>query len=127
MEMQHHAISWVEIPVTDFERARRFYGKIYDFDMPEMAMGNNRMGFLLFDQDKGGIGAAIVFGAEYKPSKFGAKVYLNAGADVNVILTRIISAGGKIVTEKTLVAPGMGFYAVIEDTEGNEIRLHSIG
>ncbi|HMJ68175.1 MAG TPA: VOC family protein [Cyclobacteriaceae bacterium] len=127
MEMLHHAVNWIEIPVANFERAKKFYSHIYDFDMPEMKMGNNRMGFLLFDQEKAGIGAAIVSGEEYTPSKQGAKAYLNAGANLNVVLERVTPAGGKVIQSKTLVAPDMGYYAVIEDSEGNEIRLHSNG
>jgi len=46
MEMLQNAINWFEIPVTDFERAKKFYGAIYDFDMPEFPMGPVRMGIL---------------------------------------------------------------------------------
>jgi uncharacterized protein len=125
MEMLQHAVNWIEIAVADFDRAKDFYSRIYDFEMPEMTMGNNRMGFLLFDQENAGIGAAIVFGHDYKPSKAGAKVYLNAGANLIVVLNRVALAGGKVLMGKTPVAPEMGFFAVIEDSEGNEIRLHS--
>jgi predicted enzyme related to lactoylglutathione lyase len=125
MEMLQHAISWVEIPVLDFDRAKKFYSSIYDFDMPEMMMGPNRMGFLLFDQAGGGIGAAIQAGEGYIPSKDGVKVYLNGGADLNTVLERVESAGGKVLMKKIEVAPGLGHMAFFEDTEGNSIYLHS--
>ena len=124
MEMFQHAINWVEIPVSDFERAKKFYSTIYDYEMPEMMMGPNRMGFLLFDRANGGIGAAIVKGEGYLPSPQGIKVYLNAGSGLDTILDRVVSAGGKVLLPKTLIAPDMGFMASFEDTEGNIISLH---
>jgi len=67
MEILHHAISWVEIPVTDFERAKKFYSAIYNYQMPDMMMGENKMGFLIFNQREGAIGGAIVQGKDYIP------------------------------------------------------------
>jgi predicted enzyme related to lactoylglutathione lyase len=49
MEMVSHAINWFEIPVENFERAKAFYSKIFDFAMPESIAGNKRIGFFLYD------------------------------------------------------------------------------
>ena len=125
MEMLHNAVNWFEIPVTDFKRAKKFYSKIYDFEMPEMAMGESTMGFLLHDAEKGGIGGAIVQGLNYVPSKEGSKVYLNGGEDLKTVLDRVEGAGGKVIMAKTQITPEYGYFAVFEDTEGNEISLHS--
>ena len=123
--MMHNAASWFEIPVADFDRAKRFYSTIYNFDMPEMVMGPVKMGILLHDRTNGGIGGAIVCGEGYVPSKTGAKVYLNGGSDLSVVLDRVVPAGGAIVVGKTAVGD-MGFIAIVEDTEGNYISLHSL-
>jgi len=96
MEMMHNAASWFEIPVADFDRAKRFYSTIYNFDMPEMVMGPVKMGILLHDRSNGGIGGAIVCGEGYVPSKTGAKVYLNGGSDLSVVLDRVVTAGGPL-------------------------------
>ena len=72
-----------------------------------------------------GIGGAIVYGEGYIPTKDGVKVYLNAGNDLNVVLNRVEKAGGKVALPKTLVAPDLGYFAMLEDTEGNRISLHS--
>ncbi len=125
MEMLKNAINWFEIPATNFERAKKFYSDIYDYDMPEQVMGPNRMGFFLFDMQNAGIGGAIVQGDGYTPTKDGAKVYLNAGNDLNIVLNRVEKAGGKLLMSKTLVAPDLGYFAMLEDTEGNRILLHS--
>ncbi len=123
-----NAISWFEIPVTDFARAKTFYQKIFDFEMPEMEMGPVRMGILLYDQDGGGVGGAICFGEGYKPSSHdGPKVYLTAGDDLNTVLNRVAGAGGQVLVPKTLIAPEMGYFAFFNDSEGNVVGLFSMG
>jgi len=124
--MMKNAISWVEIPVVDFDRAKKFYSSIYDFEMPEIMMGDSRMGFLFFDQEAGGVGGAIVHGDGNEPSSKGPKVYLNGGDDLNMVLDRVEAAGGKVVLEKTQITPELGHFAVFEDTEGNHISIHSM-
>jgi len=125
MEMLQNSINWFEIPVSDFDRARKFYSTIYDYEMPEMPMGPNRMGILLYDQKKQGIGGAIVKGEGYVPAKSGVKVYLSGGTDLNLVLQRVERAGRKIVMPKTLIDPQLGYFAIFEDTEGNQLSIHS--
>lgn len=125
MEMLTNAASWFEIPVTDFERAKKFYSTIYDYEMPEYPMGpNHRMGIMLHDQGKG-VGGAICCGEGYEPSDKGTKVYLNGGEDLNTVLHRVAAAGGKIVMEKLAIGEN-GFMALFNDTEGNLVALHSM-
>jgi predicted enzyme related to lactoylglutathione lyase len=128
MEMMLHSVHWVEIPVADFERARKFYNAIYDFDMPTMPMGpqgKNMMGILLHDQSQHGVGAAIVWGEGYIPSPLGPKVYLFGGTDLNTVLQRVPAAGGEILMPKMLLPPDMGHIAMFADTEGNHLLLYS--
>lgn len=120
-----NALAWAEIPVADFNRAKKFYSTIYDFEMPEMMMGENQMGFLLYDQQGGGIGAAIVKGEGYSPSANGVKLYLNGGNDLNTVLNRVEAAGGKVIMPKVQISPELGAFAVFQDSEGNTISLHS--
>ena len=124
MEMVTNAVNWLEIPVEDFERAKAFYSRIFDFEMPQMPMGPNLMGFLLFDQGKG-VGGAIVQGEGYTPSQRGTLIYLNGGSDLSAVLDRIESAGGKIVVGKTMITPDLGYFAIFLDSEGNRLALHS--
>ncbi len=126
MELFHNAISWFEIPVADFDRACAFYSTIFDYEMPQMDMGAVKMGILLHHRDNGGIGGAIMHGETYVPSKEGARVYLNAGNDVNTVLERVEPAGGKIMLGKSFMGDSMGYIAVIEDSEGNYVSLHSM-
>jgi uncharacterized protein len=126
--MNQHAINWFEIPVTDFDRAKKFYENIFDFQMPENQMGPARMGFLLHDMQTGGIGGAIVHYPDfYTPSANGTLIYLNCNPNLQVVLDRVVKAGGEVKNEKTLVAENLGYWALIHDSEGNRIALHSMG
>lgn len=123
-----NAISWFEIPVADFARAKTFYQKIFDTALEEVDMGTVRMGMFPADAENGGVGGAICFGEGYKPAGAdGAKVYLNAGDDLNTVLNRVSGAGGSVVVPKTEIAPDMGNFAFFNDTEGNAVGLYSMG
>ena len=128
MKAPVNTLNWFEIPVNDFERARQFYSKLFDYEMHDTLAGANRRGFLPFDQQGGGIGGAIVHGPDYIPSQRGCLVYLNAGDDLNIVLARVEDAGGQVMQDKTLVSEELtlGYYAIIRDTEGNRIALHSM-
>lgn len=119
------AINWFEIPATDFDRAVRFYGEIYAFDMPTRDMGQISMGF--FQHEPGeGTGGAVVCGDGCIPSQSGSRLYLNGGSDLTTVLDRVANAGGTVVVGKTQISPDIGYYAVFVDTEGNRIYLHSM-
>lgn len=125
MEMIRNALTWFEIPVADFNRARVFYNRIFDYVMPVETSQGRRTGFLLFEQGRG-IGGAIVEAENYLPSTHGVRVYLNGGKDLNKILARVELAGGKIEIPKVLYSEDIGFIAAFIDTEGNRIGLHSV-
>lgn len=122
-----HAISWFEIPTVDLERATNFYEKIFDIKMIPMDTPNIRM--RLFPIEKStNVGGSLVFNKDfYKPSQTeGPLIYLNGNPDVQIILDKVESAGGKVLVPKTQISPEYGFMAVMLDTEGNRVALHSI-
>ncbi|WP_298731789.1 VOC family protein [uncultured Chitinophaga sp.] len=123
-----NTLNWFEIPVNDFDRARQFYSRLFDYHMQDTLAGPNRRGFLPHDPQGGGVGGAIVQGPDYIPSQRGCLVYLNAGDDLSIVLARVTDAGGKIIQEKTPVSEeqALGYYAIIRDSEGNHIALHSM-
>lgn len=123
-----HAISWFEIPAIDLERAQRFYESILGAPLFNMDMPNIKMRVLPSDQDPDAVGGAVVdSGGFHQPSAtHGTLIYLNANPDVQIILDRVEAAGGSILVPKTEISPEIGHMAVIIDTEGNRIGLHSV-
>jgi predicted enzyme related to lactoylglutathione lyase len=71
------------------------------------------------------VGGAIVQSDGYVPAANGSVVYLNGGDDLNVPLSRVEKAGGKVLLPKTPLGPN-GFMALFLDTEGNKIGFHSM-
>ena len=119
-----NAINWFEIPVSDFDRAKAFYSKLFNAEIQEMPHPEYRYGMLPADMQNG-IGGGIVQGNGFEPSSKGALVYLNGGDDLSGPLSRVEAAGGKIVLPKTSIGPN-GFMAHFSDTEGNKVALHSM-
>ena len=122
-----NAISWFEIGVTDLERATRFYETIFNVKLNPLDLPNIKMRMFPLD-DMMGVGGAIVdSGGFHKPSATdGPLIYLNGNPDVQNVLNRVEAAGGKIMVPKTEISPEYGYMAVIIDTEGNRIGLHSV-
>lgn len=117
-------INWFEIPVSDFDRAQKFYETILDSKIQKDKFGDYFMGFLPVP-NKGDVTGAIVFGEGYVPSDKGVLLYLNGNDDLSIILSRVEKAGGKVIIPKTLIKEDVGYFATFSDTEGNKIGLHS--
>ncbi len=112
MEKYKSAINWFEIPAVDFDRAVRFYSEIYAYELPTRNMGHLRMGF--FQHEPGaGTGGSIVTGEGYRPTRDGAKIYLNASPDLSDVLGRVSAAGGTVVQGKTQKSPEVGYFAIL--------------
>jgi predicted enzyme related to lactoylglutathione lyase len=124
-----HAINWFEIPVTDFDRAKKFYETILGYSMKEQRSGDTRMAFFDYDRIEDGRGGAIVYDPEfYTPAANGPLIFLNCEPDIQKVLDRVVSAGGSIIQNKTEVSltQDIGFWALILDSEGNRIALHAM-
>jgi uncharacterized protein len=123
-----NAISWFEIPTIDLDRAQRFYETIFATSLIPLDLQNLRMRMFPIENQMSGIGGALCHNKDfYKPSSTdGPLIYLNGNPDVQNVLDRVEAAGGKIVVPKTQISPEYGYMAVILDTEGNRIALHSV-
>ena len=123
-----NAISWFEIPTTDLNRAWQFYEAIFGIKLIPMDTPNLKMRMFPIDDPMTGIGGALSYAEGfYKPSATdGPLIYLNANPDVQTVLDKIATAGGKVIVPKTQISPEYGYMAVFIDTEGNRVALHSV-
>jgi predicted enzyme related to lactoylglutathione lyase len=123
--MSTDAINWFEIPVRDLDRAQRFYEAMLDRKLKRETMGTEQLA--LFPADEGRTQGCLNIGPHpVAPSSSGTRVYLDASPSIDAALSRVADAGGKVVTRKTALPPGMGFWAHIADTEGNVVGLHAL-
>jgi hypothetical protein len=120
-----NAINWFEIPVKNFDKAKRFYEIVLAADLQLMEAMGMKSAFFPAEMETGGIGGCIIEGQGYEPSTKGSLIYLNGGDDLSVPLSRVEAAGGKILLPKTAIGHN-GFMAYFTDTEGNKVGLHSM-
>ena len=128
MSASTNALNWFEIPVTDTERAKKFYETIFDIQMMSMDMpGGDAQGMQMigFPTEAPKSGGALVKSPYHKPSQEGTVIYLNANPDLQKVLDKIEAAGGKITMPKTQITPEIGYMAFFTDSEGNGMALHS--
>ena len=114
-------IVWVDIPVADLERASAFYAKVLDIEVkrefPDMPIG-------VFAHEKGDVAGCIYQSEEDKPSDCGPLLYLNASGRLDEAVAAVEPAGGKVLKPKHAIGP-FGSRAIVLDSEGNRIALHS--
>lgn len=124
-----NVITWFDVPTADFDRAVKFYSEILGEEIAVRDYMGQKLAF--FPMDEGvpmseGVGGDIVPPSEdYKPSENGTRVYLNCQGKLDEVLGRVEIAGGKVVKPKMSIGEP-GWVAIIEDTEGNYIGLHSM-
>jgi len=127
--MKPNMVGWFEIPVTNMDRAVAFYNEVFQIEIAVHKLDNIIMGWFPFadDQEAKGASGSLVYNEEfYKPSTEGILVYFTSRkGDINDELSRIEKAGGTILQAKTQISEDHGYYALVLDTEGNRVALHS--
>ncbi len=120
-----NALNWFEIPALNFDRAKAFYETILGEEMMLMPHPEYKYGMFPATMESGNVGGGLVQGEGFEPSTTGSIIYLNAQPDLSVALSKVEAAGGKVILPKTSIG-GNGFMAMIIDTEGNRVGLHSM-
>jgi len=116
-------VVYFEIPVTDIDRAIKFYQAVFDVNFNKEIIDNNEMALFPFENQSTGISGALAKGEIYKPTKDGVVIYFKTD-NIDETLERSTSNGGQILYPKT--DNGIGFVAEFEDTEGNRIALFQV-
>jgi predicted enzyme related to lactoylglutathione lyase len=122
----NNAVRWFEIYVSDMDRAKAFYTAVFGRELtslPTMTEGMLMYTFPWVDGAPGAAGALVKMPMK-EPGQGGTLVYF-ASQDVAEESARAEGAGGKVVMPKMSIGEH-GFIALVEDTEGNLIGLHSI-
>jgi uncharacterized protein len=119
-----HLMNWVEIPVTNMERAMDFYSKILGITFNEMQIGPVK--YALFPTEDRFNSGALAQGDYYKPSADGVTIYLDGGKDLVNILSKVATNGGMVIMEKTFLSAEAGYIGLFIDSEGNRIGLQNM-
>ena len=111
--MGNNAVAWWEHRVGDLQSAQKFYGEVFGWK------------FTSFGEDYvviNGPESEMPIGALIKDKKEGARLFAGV-EDLEATLAATVAAGGKVVTERTLISDEFGWYAMIQDADGHEFGL----
>ncbi len=115
---------WVDIPVANLDRAIRFYSAVTG--QPVDKIGGPGFNFGLFKHEGNAVGGCLVEAEEgVAPLLTGPLVYLDASGRLDAAVAAVEANGGQVLKARHSIAPN-GFRAVIADSEGNRVALHSM-
>jgi uncharacterized protein len=117
-----HTFCWIDIPVTDLNRAINFYGQILNTTIQKIS--DHGFEFGLLPHTENNVSGCLCVMDDRKPSPHGPLVYLNVEGRLDAAIETAKNQGSKILKEKEQIGP-YGHRAVILDTEGNAIALYS--
>lgn len=126
--MNTNPVGWFEIYVQDMERAKAFYeavfqGKLERLTSPTPATGPEMWAFPMSQEGYGAAGALAKM--EGGPSGGNTTLVYFKCEDCAVEAARAADHGGRVVKEKMSIGK-YGFIALVSDTEGTMIGLHSM-
>jgi predicted enzyme related to lactoylglutathione lyase len=115
---------WVDIPVANLDRAIAFYSAVTG--QPVDKIGGPGFNFGLFKHEGNSVGGCLIEPEEgVAPSMFGPLVYIDANGRLDAAVAAAEQGGGKVLKAKHSIAPN-GVRAIIADSEGNRVALHSM-
>ena len=125
--MSADTLCWTDIPVTNLDRAIRFYSAVLGHDVPKMSEGGREYGLLPHEEQNASgclcLGGDSV-GDRNQPSQNGPLVYLSVEGRLDEAVKAASANGGRILHPRQEIGEH-GFRAIIVDSEGNRIALHS--
>ena len=122
--MANNSVGWFEIYVQDMDRARRFYEAVFSVSLERLESPNIEMWAFPMQPDRPGTAGSLVK-MEGFPSGGNSTIVYFTCADCATEASRAAASGGKIFKSKFTIGQD-GFIALVVDTEGNMIGLHSM-
>ena len=109
------------------DRAIKFYSAVLGQEVRKMSEEGLEYG-LLAHEEQNASGCLCLrsdsVGSDNTPSQTGPLIYLSVEGRLDDAVKVVKSNGGKVLEEKHQIGPH-GFRAVIVDSEGNRLALHS--
>jgi predicted enzyme related to lactoylglutathione lyase len=120
--MSKNTVVWTDIPVTDLNRAVAFYSKV--LGEPVTLQKMEGFEFALLPHPKESVSGCLVVSSDNKPSRTGVLIYLSVNGRLDEAVAMAQANGGEVLKPKHPIGP-YGFRAIIIDSEGNRLALHS--
>jgi len=116
-------VNWFEIATIDLERAKDFYGKVFNIEFEFVDMPGSPMYMFNGNPEAPNALGALVKSEENRPSSEGTIIYFQC-ENLAEEESRVTANGGRVVKPKESIGE-FGFIGQFIDTEGNLIGLHS--
>jgi predicted enzyme related to lactoylglutathione lyase len=125
--MDKNPVGWFEIYVQDMKRAKAFYERVFATELKKLDTPAEDISEMWsFPARRGAEGAAgALVKMEGFPAKTGGTIVYFTCDDCTKELSRVTPNGGTINKHKFAIGE-YGFIALVTDTEGNVIGLHSL-
>lgn len=120
----NNPVGWFEIYVQDMARARAFYESVLQARLERLDAPDIEMWVFPMDMHCTGASGALVRMPGVESGANSVLVYFTC-EDCAAQAGRVSDAGGKVVKEKFSIGQ-YGHIALVNDTEGNMIGLHSM-
>ena len=124
MNRSRNVVGWFELYVQDMERAKAFYQKTFQMTLERLESPGMELWAFPMQPDNPGCAGALVK-MEGKDSGVGGTIVYFSCADCATEASRAVQNGGQIQKAKMSIGQ-YGFIALVVDTEGNMIGLHSM-
>lgn len=123
--MKNNAVGWFEIHVQDMERAKAFYTSVFGIGLTQLESPIPGMEMWSFPMEEGYGAPGALVKYEGKSSGGGGTLVYFSCEDCAVQAAKAAEAGGQICKDKFSIGQ-YGHIAIVMDTEGNAIGLHSM-
>jgi len=125
--MSADTLCWTDIPVTNLDRAIKFYSAVLGKEVRNLSGGGMKYG-LLPHEEQNASGCLCVRGdtggVDNTPSANGPLIYLSVEGRLDEAVEAARANGGRVLRARQKIGEHR-FRAVVIDSEGNRIALHS--
>jgi len=118
---EKNRLVWFDIPVANLDRASAFYSAVLGIGVSKEQFDN--FTFCVFAHGDGNGGCLIEKAADV--TEKGILCYFNVDKRIKAAVDAVEKNGGRIVEGVHSLGPH-GFRAIVIDSEGNRIALHSM-
>ena len=116
----HNRAVWFDIPVAELKRAAEFYSAVLAVRVETFMEAG--FSFAVLEHSDGNGGCLVPNPADI--SDKGVMLYLNVNGRIQDAVAKVNLHGGKVLQAVHAIGPH-GFRAVVIDSEGNRVVLHS--
>ena len=120
----NNPVGWFEIYVDDMGRAKAFYESVLGVQLSKLESPGMEMWAFGMQPDSYGASGALVRMPGFSAGANSVLVYFSC-ADCSVEAAKAVEHGGRLQKEKMSIGQ-YGYIALVIDTEGNMIGLHSM-